>query len=140
MAFNRVLEHCALKGWPDRRAAICNATRFQELCYQRLNIRLNDLVRREGILTSGWESYTNTEKMHARLQDEWSDEEERALRLSNSNYALMRIEIERLQAIGDPATLDGPFEMARRDPELRSAGSLLDSTVRSLDRELALES
>jgi len=122
MDFNRALQRCALKGWPDRRAGIDNAARVQELF---LHIRLNDLVRREGSGTLTWDSYTDTAKVHARLQEGWSDEEEQALRLSESTYHPMQSEIEKLQAIADPAALDGPYEMAKRDPELISAGNRL---------------
>jgi hypothetical protein len=51
----------------------------------------------------------------------------------------MQSEIERLQAIADPASVDGPFEMAKRDPELISAGNSLRDAIIALDRELALE-
>jgi hypothetical protein len=87
-----------------------------------------------------WNEYTSTAKVHERLQRGWSEDEEQALRLCEKAYARMQSEIAELQATADPPSLDGPFTMAKRDPELISAGSKLDSTIRALDQELSLGS
>jgi hypothetical protein len=60
--------------------------------------------------------YTNTAKVHERLQGGWSEQEEQALRLCNTAYAKMQGEISKLQAAADPVGLDKPFLMAKRDP------------------------
>lgn len=138
--FNLALERCSLKGWPDKKAAVRNATYLQELFYERLSVRLKHLVLRSGLDEIRWNEYTSTAKVHERLQGGWSESEEQALRLCDKAYARMQSEIAKLQATADPPALDGPFTMAKRDPELVSAGSKLDSTIRALDRELSLES
>ena len=138
--FNLALERCSLKGWPDRKAAIHNATHLQKVFFERLSVRLKDLVLRSGLDDISWNEYTTTRKVHERLQDGWTDDEEQALRLCDKAYARMEGEIAKLQTTADPPALDGPFTMAQRDPDLVSAGIKLESTVRALDRELALES
>jgi hypothetical protein len=101
---------------------------------------LKYLVLRSASDDIGWNEYTSTEKVHVRVQDGWSEDEEQALRLCDNVYAQMQSEILKVTATTDPPALDGPFEMAKRDPELLSAWSRLNNTVLALDRELSLES
>jgi hypothetical protein len=138
-AFNLALERCALKGWPDRSAAVRNAARLQELFYEILSLRLKHLVLRSASNDIGWNEYTSTEKVQVRVQDGWSEHEEQTLRLRDTAYAQIQSEITKLQAAADPETLIEPFNMAKRDPELVSAGWRLNNTVLALDRELALQ-
>lgn len=138
-AFNLELERCALKGWPDRSVAIRNAARLQELYYSLLSARLNHLVLQNGSDDATWNNHTNTLKVHERLQDQWSEREEQTLRLSDTAYAQIQSEITKLEAAADPEALIEPFNMAKRDPELVSAGWRLNNTVLDLDRELALQ-
>ena len=51
------LQRCALKGWPDRRALIRNATHLQELFYERLSLRLKHLVLRSASDDMGWNDH-----------------------------------------------------------------------------------
>jgi hypothetical protein len=112
----------------------------QELFFSQLSARLTHLVLQSGSDDNTWNDYTNTAKVHRRLQELWSEHEEQTLRLRDMAYPQIQSEITELQAIADPQALEEPFRMARRDPELITAAWKLDNTVRSLDRELALES
>jgi hypothetical protein len=132
------LERCALKGWPDRKTPIRKATHMQELFYERLSLRLKDLVQRSGLDDTRWTEYTSTKIVHVRVQDGWSEEEEQALRLCNKAYAQIQSEILKVEATTEPPALEEPFAMAKRDPELHSAWSMMNNTVLALDRELAL--
>ena len=136
--FNLALERCALKGWPDRSAAIRNATQLQELYFSQLSARLTHLVLQEGSDDVNWLDYTNTFKVHERLQDRWSEHEEQTLRLSDSAYSQIESEISKREAAADPEILIEPFNMAKRDPELIAAGHELNDTTFALDRKLAL--
>jgi hypothetical protein len=137
--FILALERCAFKGWPDRRAAIRSNTHLQELFYELLSLRLKHLVLRNDSDDIGWNEYTSTEKVHVRVQDGWSEDEEQALRLRDKVYAQIQSEILKVKTATDPPALDGPFAMVKRDPELLSAWSRLNNTVLALDRELSLE-
>jgi hypothetical protein len=138
--FILALERCTLKGWPDKRAAIRSNTHLQQLFYELLSLRLKHIVLRSASDDSGWNEYTSTEKVHVRVQDGWSEDEEQALRLCDNAYAQIQSEILKVKATADPSALDGPFAMVKRDPELLSAWSRLNNTVLALDRELSLES
>jgi hypothetical protein len=138
--FILALERCALKGWPDRRAAIRSNTHLQELFYELLSLRLKHLVLRSASDNIGWSEYTTTEKVHVRVQDGWSEDEEQALRLCDKVYAQMQSEILKVTAATEPPALDGSFAMVKRDPELLSAWSRLNNSILALDRELSLES
>ena len=136
--FSRGIGRCAIKGWPDRGAAVRITTRVQELFFAQLSARLTHFVLQNGSDDTTWNEYTNTAKVHERLQECWSEHEEQTLRLRDRAYAQIQSEITALQAIADPQSLEEPFRMARRDPELIAAAWELDKTVRALDRELAL--
>jgi len=141
LEFVAALERCALKGWPDRSAAIRSSSRMQQLFFERLSYRLKHLVLRSSTSDDiRWNEYTKTNKMHARVQSGWSVDEEEALLLCDKAYAQIQSEILKVEATTDPPALDGPFTMAKRDPELISAGWKLNNTILALDRELALES
>ena len=140
MEFNSTLERCALKGWPDRSAAIRSSTRLQQLYYERLPIRLKHLVLRSAADNTRWNEYSSTEKVHARVQKCWSEGEEASLTSYDKAYAQIQAEILKVEATTDPPALEDPFAMVKRDPELHSAWSRLNSTVLALDRELAPES
>jgi hypothetical protein len=136
-AFSLELERCSIKGWPDRSAAIRISTRVQELFSLQLSARLTHLVRRHGSDDALWSAYTSTAKVQERLQEGWSDQEEAVLQKENGEYAQIQIKIAQLQALADPAALEEPFGMARRDPEFIAAAWKLNNTVFALDRELA---
>jgi hypothetical protein len=134
------LAQCALKGWPDRRAAIHSSARLQQLFFERLPMRLKYLVLQSSTDNIRWNEYTNTQKVHLRVQEGWAEEEEQALRSCDKGYAQIQSEILEVEATTDPPALVDPFAMAKRDPELLAAWSKLNTTVLALDRELANES
>lgn len=136
--FNLTLERCALKGWPDRSAAITNAARLQELYYSQLSARLTHLVLQNGPNEAMWNDYTTTLKVHERLQDHWCEPEEHLLRLRDARYGQIESDITKLEAAADPETLIEPFNMAKRDRELVAASHDLSNTTCALDRKLAL--
>jgi hypothetical protein len=140
LKFIQVIERCALKGWPDRKSAIRSNAHLQALFYTRLPLRLTYLVEQKVISDAGWSEYTSTDQVHARVQDGWGDDEEKALRLCNEAYDRIQNAIPIATAATDPPALDGLFEMAKRDPELHAAWSKLNNTVLALDSELSLKS
>ena len=137
LEFNSALERCALKGWPDRSAAVRTATRLQELYFSQLSARLTHLVSR-GDMGAPWKEYATTAQVQGRVQEGWTEQEEAALRSYDAAYCQLQPKIDALEAIADSEAVDGPFEMAKRDPELIAAGWKLNNTVYALDQELAL--
>ena len=53
-------------------------------------------------------------------------------------YAAMQTEIEALRPLIDPASLEEPFRMAGRDPELLTAAQNLETRSRELNQQLAV--
>lgn len=129
------LERCAVKGWPDRVEAIRLAMRLQELlCYQELE-RLNYVIASatDGLLNS----YTRVGRIREQLNDAWSRSDEEAPIAGNPAYAAIRNEIERSRPLLDSGGLEGPFEMARRDPEMIGAGNSFARSIYALDAKLS---
>jgi hypothetical protein len=50
----------------------------------------------------------------------------------------MQTEIEALRPLIDPASLEEPFRMAGRDPELLTAAQNLETRSRELNQQLAV--
>jgi hypothetical protein len=127
-----------MKGWPDRSAAVRIADRVEELFFLQLSVRLTQLVSQSGSNHGEWKEYTSNAKVHARLQDGWTEHEEQTLRSSDTDYCQRQREIAELQATADPGALEEPYRMAKRDPEFIAAAWQLSHTVYALDQELAL--
>jgi hypothetical protein len=138
LKFNVALCRCALKGWPDRADKIRHNTRFHELQMLQLVARLSHLVRHGNSAGSSWCETTSTAEVQRRLQEGWTEEEERVLRSSDAAYVQLGDEIANLVATGDAEALEEPFRMAKRDPELTASAWELNNTVLALDHELAL--
>ncbi len=103
---------------------------------KRLGVRLNYLIREHACADAEWGSYTTTALVHARVQEDWKEQDEAALARSDPQYAVLNGEIEKLRKRADSDGLEGPYRMARSDPELVDAGWVLDRQVRLLDQEL----
>jgi hypothetical protein len=136
--FCLALERCAIKGWPDRAAALRRSTRLQELFFSQLAMRLAFLSRRSDD-DAEWSRCSDTRRVQSRLQEEWTEQEEQDLVLQDAAYRQILHEISELQGIADPAGLEGPFKMAKRDPELAAAGLKLNNTTLDLDSRLTLK-
>ena len=138
LEFNVVFERCALKGWPDRKAAIRTSFRLQELFYARETLRLHHLVSRSASHEAAWQSYGGLNAVLERLQEGWTAADEVALLKRNAKYSAMQTEIQDLQAVLDSPGLERPFEMVKRDPELITAAHELQRKSRGLNERLAL--
>jgi len=137
LAFNAVIERCASKGWPHRRAPIQVASRVQQLTLKRLLVRL-DYLSQHAPDDVAWSSYTSTALVHARVQDDWNADNEAALARSDAAYSALQAEIENLRAKADPPALEEPYRLAKRDPELIAAAWELDRQIRVLDERLSV--
>jgi len=132
--FFRVLERCALRGWPDRKVAIRNAVRLQELLSEQERLRLSYLEACDST-DSVWQAPTIA-AVYKRLRDDWKADTETALLSGDAGYAALQQEIEQLQVKLDSEALTGPLEMAKRDEEFVAASRDLAHTTRALDGEL----
>jgi hypothetical protein len=135
--FSTALERCATKGWPDRRTAARNSRALQALFRAQLAMRLESLLASKGSDDPMWDTFISTDKIHERLQEQWTEREDAEFRSRDTAYASLLTEIADAQLLINPEALDEPFRMAKRDPELRIAAARLDEVVRELDAVLA---
>jgi hypothetical protein len=130
-----VTERCSLRGWPDRTSEIRNAIRLQELFCDQESLRMEHLLAtREASATQAW---TTLSAISKQIRDEWTDSEEEKLRAGDPIYNELVLEIERCSAAHDPATLEGPFRDARRDPEYIHARQVARDALADCDLALA---
>jgi hypothetical protein len=110
--FLRIAEHCSLKGWPDRTAAIRTAFRLQRLLNEREALRFEKLMGKPEQMH--WDSLTRFEE---RLRTGWSQADEAKMQDGSLVYRDVGREIEECQASMDADALDGPFQAVQRDPD-----------------------
>jgi len=84
--FNRAAEHCVLKGWPDKKAALRETFRVQELFCDREAMRL-DYWTNSDRDEAEWRSYTSVAAVRTRLGQDWTAAEEQALAQNDAHYA-----------------------------------------------------
>jgi hypothetical protein len=135
--YNKVVERCSLKGWPDRKVALRNAFKLQALLYDQQELRLDHLTNAFDPKDAVWKSFTSVSAIFKRLNEDWSDAEEEALKRSSPSYTVLLTAIKECQSLMDPDALDGPFLAAQRDPEYRAAGAAHYDVLQELNDELA---
>jgi len=132
--FLSIAERCSIKGWPDRRAALQNSFRLQQLFNEREALRFDHLMNYHRFTVGDWKSL---QTISARLEQGWSASEEEALRHVNSRYDDLEREILACQASQDPEALDEPLRAVQRDSEYVSARDAISRRTLELDKHLA---
>jgi hypothetical protein len=127
-----VNERCQLKGWPDRKVAIMNATKVKSLYCDSAVMRLAYLLR-YGVSTDTWLSIGD---ILNRISGGWKDAEEIALKGESPQYLDLSREAESAQAAMDEVALEGPIQGARRDPEWQEAALAFGARQLALDADL----
>jgi uncharacterized protein (DUF849 family) len=132
LEFFAAVEQCAVKGWPDRITELRAATRAQQLyCDQEL-ARLKHTLAVDSECTLN--SYTDFAPIFRRLREDWTTHDEEMLLANSPVYVSIQTEIRTMRRLS--TELDGAIEMAKRDPELRSAAQKLKQTTRVLQERL----
>lgn len=126
------VERCAAKGWPDRTAEFRAATRAQQLFRDQELARLKYALAADS--AAALDSYTEIGSIIRRLRDEWTAHDEEALLANDPAYASIQAQITTMRRLD--TELNEPMEMAKRDPELRSAAQKFKQTVRTLQSRL----
>ena len=130
----QTMERCAIKGWPDRKAALSVAFRIQHLFHERELLRLEYLSHQTS--PDLWRSFTSISLVRERLQQAWKADDEETLRRSEAGYVAVQKEIDDLQRVLDPVALDGPLNMAKRDPEVSTLARALERKLRDFDETI----
>jgi hypothetical protein len=124
-----------LKGWPDRKGALQNAFRLQQLfCAQELrraeylaaSLKMSDALRRPTTIAV-------IEKM---FREAWNDRHEKAMRQTDPSYGALADEIELCRAAFDRQAVEGPLRDAQRDPEWIAARKAAQEVLCEYDRQL----
>jgi hypothetical protein len=133
--FFAVVERCAIKGWPDRAAAIGRHIEVQRLFRDEEVSRLKYILGSDSDVVL--ESYCRIDLIRQRLRAGWTAGDEEALRASDPAYAALEERIQTATSTSlDPTGLDGPLEMAKKDYEVLRAIHTLKETYWALDRQL----
>jgi hypothetical protein len=130
-------EGFALKGWPDRKVALHNTFRLQQLFHDREALRFDHLTVGLGPEDVLWKSLSSMSNIFQRIDALWNDVEEDALKMANAAYADILAEIKESQVSMDSAALDGPLLALQRDPEYHSAREVARQILLTLDDEMA---
>lgn len=130
--FFGAVEQCAVKGWPDRITELRAATRAQQLYRDQELARLRHALAVDSECELN--SYTDFAPIFRRLREDWTAHDEEVLLAKSLEYASIQTKIESMCRL--TTELDSPIEMAKRDPELRSAAQQLKQTTRALQERL----
>lgn len=130
-----ISELCAFKGWPDRKDALKIAFRIQFLFNEVEALRLEYVLQRN---FSEIIVRTSVAGIFKRLINEWSEDEEAALKEDNPTYTDVVSEIARLNAKKDSAAVDGPLQAMEKDPEYIRAREMMRRVLREVNKKLAL--
>jgi hypothetical protein len=131
--FVEVHGRCIVKGWPDRKDAIEVATRLAYLNCDVQAWRL-DYLWEQGLLER--KPYQSLSGIFDRLNKEWSESEEAALKASNEPYREAVTDSDVARTRLDPPALEGPSGDLRRDKEYLRALEDLRQKAQSLDAQL----
>src|SRR5579859_6342284 len=97
--FLSIAERCSVRGWPDRKIAIRNAFRLQELFCDQEILRFEYLAttwRDPANIT--YKSLTSVSAISNAIHNEWTDAAEGALQQSNPAYRNLVQELEQCKA------------------------------------------
>jgi hypothetical protein len=130
-------EGFALKGWPDRKVALHNTFRLQQLFHDREALRFDHLTVGLGPEDVLWKSLSSKSNIFQRIDALWNDVEEDALKMANAAYADILAEVKEIQVSMDSTALDGPLLALQRDPEYHSAREVARQILLKLDDEMA---
>jgi hypothetical protein len=134
--FMKAADTCSHRGWPDRGAVLHNTWQCQRLYIRRQELRFEYLLRGGGFEIGVWNSLT---KICCRLDENWSDIDERGALDNDSAYkdlAIAIAETEQTRASMDKNLLDGPMRTMQQHAEYRAARQAIYEKVHELDKRL----
>jgi hypothetical protein len=102
-------EGFALKGWPDRKVALHNTFRLQQLFHDREALRFDHLTVGLGPEDVLWKSLSSMSNIFQRIDALWNDVEEDALKMANAAYADILAEKKKAKFRWTPPRLTGLF-------------------------------
>ncbi len=131
-----IAERCSLKGWPDRREALRNAFRLQQLfCEQELR-RAEHIAAASRTSGGSPRLPTTLNVIDEMVHQSETDLEEKALRQADPRYEALAGEIEECRAASDRTATEGPLKAAQSDPEYQKARKAAQEMALECDRLL----
>jgi hypothetical protein len=128
------VDRLALKGWPDRKAAVQALSQVTNLVMECELQRFEHLLSHVPLASTVWTSIaTITQRLHT----DWHATDEQVLNDANTAYRDVVRKLEAAERKHDRAALDGPFKDARRDPEFGIACEAFAKRNRELDQQLS---
>jgi hypothetical protein len=130
--FLEIAEQCAIKRSPNHKLMLQVTFGLQDVLNKRQALRFEYLLRGNTFVSEVWKSLS---RISERLEKEWGEEEEAALK-KNKAYADVLREIEALQVKLDPAAITEPLHALERDSNYRDARLALADRVREFEKRL----
>jgi hypothetical protein len=131
-----IAERCSLKGYPDRREALRNAFRLQQLYGEQELMRAEHIAVTLKTSDDSRRPPTTLKAVDAMVHENWTDAHEKALRQTDQRYKGLASAIEQCRAASIPGATEGPLKAAQWDPEYQQARKAAQETVVDCDRLL----
>jgi hypothetical protein len=133
-AISKITEHRALAVSPDKKLALLNCFRLQDLLRERETIRFEFLLE---IYALDCSLITSLDEIHQRLDQGWTEAEEGVLKEINSHYGGVSREIAEIRSKGVPNSFADLLNALQQDPKYRTASIAHAALVRKLQRKIA---
>jgi len=129
-----IAQQRALEASPDHIPILLNCFRLQHLLRERLTIRFEYLLTTKSLDCGPFNSLDDIQK---RLDQEWTEAEETAIKEGNTHYCDISREIEAIQLKWLPDSLTTPLGELMRDDIYRNESVAHADRIREFQRRIA---
>jgi hypothetical protein len=130
----KTIEQRALQVSPDQSSVLRNCFRLQHLLMERLTIRFEHLITTNTLDHSQLKSLDDIQK---RLDEGWTEAEERAMKGYNAHYCNIAAEVEAIQSKWTPDSLTLPLRELMKDDMYRKQSTAHADSIRELQKRMA---
>jgi hypothetical protein len=130
----KITEQRALDASPDQEPILLNCFRLQHLLRERKKIRFEYLVSTNSLNCALFKSLDDIQK---RLDQEWTEAEEAAIKASDAHYCDVSREIEAIQSKWVPDLLTAPLRELTKDGIYRMESIAHADRIRELEKRMA---
>jgi len=129
-----ITEKQALKASPDQEPILLNCFRLQHLLRERTTIRFEYLVSTNSLDCALLKSLDDIQK---RLDQEWTEAEEAAIKASDAHYCNVSREIEAIQSKWVPDLPTAPLRQLMKDDIYRAESLAHADKIRELQKRMS---
>ena len=130
----KITEQRALEASPDQEPILLNCFKLQRLLRERTTIRFEYLVSTISLDCALFKSLDDIQK---RLDEEWTEAEEAAIKAGDAHYRDVSREIEAIQSKWVPDLLTAPLRELMKDGIYRTESLAHADKIRELEKRMA---